>query len=313
MKPYAVNFANPAPLHHQIPATDKPMAESKTPKSTTKGDFFGKFAVIGQPVEHSKSPEIHTLFARQFGGTIEYIKLPSKTDAFAQTLESFFDKGGRGANITLPFKSQAHELCAELTQEAAEAGAVNTVWQSPHLCGANTDGIGFIKDMTCNLAHQIAGLSVLMIGAGGATRGILGALLRQAPAQVVIANRTVSRAEQLAVKFRHLGEIQATSLATLAKPQTKPFDLIIQASALGHGGKLPPLSGQLCSGRSLCYDLSYGAAARPFLAWASAQQVAQVCDGLGMLVEQAAFSFELWFGCRPQTREVVDALRRSQV
>lgn len=271
----------------------------------------GQFAVLGHPVEHSKSPQIHQAFARQFDANINYIKLPVEPDHFTSTLEQFFDNGGQGANITLPFKQQAYELCQELTAEAKAAKAVNTIWRTEKWCGANTDGLGLKTDLTQNMQLKISNQRLLIIGAGGATRGILGPLLQARPKQIVIANRTLVKAEHLVQSLNYPQTLQAVSLDNLATPPEQPFDLIIQASALGHHGALPILAAELCHQGSTCYDLGYGRSAQPFLDWAKASKAALVTDGLGMLVEQAALSFALWFGQQPSTQAVISNLTQQ--
>ena len=270
----------------------------------------GQFAVLGCPVEHSQSPQIQQAFARQFDTKINYIKLLAEPDHFAPVLEQFFDKGGQGANITLPFKQKAYELCLERTTEAEAAKAVNTIWRTEKWCGANTDGLGLKADLMQNMQIKISGQRLLIIGAGGATRGILGPLLQAKPEQIVIANRTLIKAERLVQGLGYPKALQTASLDSLATAPEQPFDLIIQASALGHHGELPILAAELCHQDSICYELSYGCAAQPFLNWARASAAALATDGLGMLVEQAALSFALWFGQQPSTKAVINNLRR---
>lgn len=273
----------------------------------------GRFAVIGQPIAHSLSPDIHSLFAKQFRSSIDYIKLPAKRQQFAQTLEQFFAAGGQGANVTLPFKNEAYELCQVLSEEAEEAKAVNTIWQAQgKWYGANTDGAGLIQDLTTNLKVKIQSQRVLLIGAGGAAQGILGPLLRQQPKMLLIANRTPEKAEALAQRFKRQGPVQSTALAALAKPPKHAFDLIIQATSIGHqAAELPRLAPQLCAPNTCCYDLSYGDAAQFFRHWGKAAG-ALTYDGLGMLIEQAALSFRIWFdGQSPDTKDMAQQLLAS--
>ncbi len=283
-----------------------------TDEATGSGGVQGRLAVIGYPVEHSQSPRIHQQFARQFGGRVEYSKLPAKPEQFPALLKDFFDRGGRGANITLPLKEAACEICTQLDPYAEKAGAVNTVWYQREWHGANTDGRGLINDLTQNLGVSLQGRSVLILGAGGATRGILAPLLQQRPEEVVIANRTLNKAIDLADGFAGDARLRAVDLKRLAKPSSQPFDLIIQASSAGHQQQLPPLSKSLHHAHTFSYDLNYGEAAKPFLQRASASTAKHlVADGLGMLVEQAALSFELWFGKKPSTKEVISDLRND--
>lgn len=269
----------------------------------------GRFAVIGEVIAHSQSPQIHTAFAQQFDRSIEYVRLQADADAFAATLHKFFAEGGHGANITLPFKQEAYALCTERSAEAEQAQAVNTIWRTSDWHGANTDGGGFSKDLRANLQVKIHDRTALIIGAGGATRGVLGSLLELRPAQITIANRTLARADELAADFSHLGSIKTLRLDALASFSDAPFDLIIQASSAGHQGALPELAKRLCTATTLCYDLNYGSAAQPFLDWAHSTEAELISDGLGMLVEQAALSFRLWLGLEPATQAVIAKLR----
>lgn len=281
---------------------------------TDSKEVSGHFAVIGQPIKHSLSPRIHQLFARQFGGELKYSKLDVPLGRFAQNVKRFFVAGGKGMNVTLPFKREAFILCQVVHEEAREARVANTLWQNENgwLCGTNTDGNGLVQDLS-NLEIPLTNQRVLVIGAGGAVRGILGPLLKQKPVDVLIANRTFGKADNLARRFMRYGPVQGIPLTALPEVSDQPFDLIIQASSANHQGMggLPALPDALCSKQTRCYDLSYGAAARPFMEWGR-QAGCSVYDGLGMLVEQAALSFAIWFdGKMPDTTPVIAALRES--
>lgn len=275
-----------------------------------------RYVVIGNPVSHSKSPLIHAEFARQTGQKLSYQTLLADTDKFAATVEKFFAEGGKGANVTVPFKQEAHALAKHLTVEADTAGAVNTLYldASGDLCGHNTDGVGLVQDVTVNHGGILAGKSILILGAGGATRGILQPFLSQGPASICIANRTVSKAETLAAGFAALASghgvqsLQACGFDGLAG---QTFDWVFNATSASLQGDLPPLPDDLVTPASWCYDLMYSSELTPFCQWAQDRGVMQVMDGLGMLVEQAAESFALWRGVRPQTADILASLRQA--
>lgn len=263
-----------------------------------------RYAVIGHPVAHSRSPWIHAQFAHATGEDLTYEAIDAPADGFARALAQFRGQGGRGVNVTLPFKSEAFALCASTSARAAEARAVNTlVLDREALFGDNTDGVGLVRDLTANLGRRIAGARVLVLGAGGAAQGVLGPLAAEAPARVVIANRTPARAEALAARLRGA---EACGFDALAG---RSFDLVINATSAGLAGELPRLPAGLFAAGSLGYDMMYGRDTE-FLAMARAAG-AQVADGLGMLVEQAAESFLVWRGVRPETRSVLAALRKG--
>lgn len=264
------------------------------------------YCVFGNPIAHSKSPWIHRLFAEQTGQVLDYQARLASVDGFAQALRDFFAQG-LGANVTVPFKEQAFALSDQLTERARRAGAVNTLKKlaDGQLLGDNTDGAGLVRDLTLNAGWSIAGKRVLLIGAGGAARGALQPLLAEQPAQLVIVNRTVAKAEQLAEEFAGLGALSACAFADLAGP----FDLLINASSASLSGALPPVpASSIEPGRSQCYDMMYGKELTAFNHWAK-EQGAQWRDGLGMLVEQAAEAFYLWRGVRPDSALVLAALR----
>ena len=267
-----------------------------------------RFAVFGNPIKHSRSPFIHAAFARQCGINLQYRAVRVEIGDFARAVQAFFDGGGAGLNVTVPFKEEACALAGELTRRARQAGAVNTLWPGPDgaLHGDNTDGVGLVRDMVANLGWQVQGARVLILGAGGAVRGILEPLLREAPAAIHIVNRTVARAEALAEEFAPLGTLTAGSYAAL---DDREFDLLINASSAGLAGEAPPLPAGLLTERSCCYDLLYGAEPTPFMRWAAHHAAWAVSDGLGMLVEQAAESFYVWHRERPETRPVIHDLR----
>ena len=266
-----------------------------------------RYAVFGNPVSHSRSPDIHHAFAAQRGEDLVYERIEAPVDGFPAAVAAFFDAGGRGANVTVPFKEQAFDLCERLTERARQAGAVNTLWRvDGALHGDNTDGAGLVADLRGNQGWALAGRRVLILGAGGAVRGVLGPLLAQAPAEVVIANRTLGRAEALVERFAGQGvPMHAAALDQLQQP----FDVLINAISAGLHGDMPALDPALVAPGSVAYDMVYGAQPTPFMRWAQRHEAAAVCDGLGMLVEQAAEAFQVWRGWRPDTAPVLAGLR----
>ncbi len=261
-----------------------------------------RYAVFGHPIAHSKSPLIHAAFARQTGQDMTYEAILAPLDGFAASVAAFIDADGRGANVTVPFKEEAFRLAGHLTPRARRAGAVNTlVFNGDGILGDNTDGAGLVADLTRNLHRELAGRRILLLGAGGAARGVIEPLLDQAPAALVIANRTVGRAQELAELFDR--GIRACGFDAL----DTPFDLVINATAASLAGELPPLSPQAFTPDTLAYDMMYGRDT-PFLAFARTLGAA-TADGLGMLVEQAAEAFHLWRGIRPDTAPVIASLR----
>lgn len=263
-----------------------------------------RYAVIGNPVSHSKSPWIHGEFARATGQDIEYRTIEAPLDGFGRAVDEFRAAQGRGANVTLPFKEAAFRYCQDLTARARRAQAVNTLlFDGAGVHGDNTDGAGLLRDLTLNLERTIQGQRILLVGAGGAARGVLGPLLEAGAAQVVIANRTVAKAVELARCFPG-GALEACGFAALAG---RAFDLVINATSAGLEGATPLLPGSIFRPGALAYEMVYGRDT-PFLAFARACGAA-TCDGTGMLVEQAAESFFMWRGVRPQTAAVIAALR----
>lgn len=268
-----------------------------------------RYAVFGNPIGHSKSPQIHRLFAEQTGQQLGYEPLLAPLDDFAGFARAFF-ASGKGANVTVPFKEEAFRLADQLTPRARRASAVNTLMkrEDGSLLGDNTDGAGLVSDLK-HAGLVLGGARILLLGAGGAVRGVLEPLLAERPAALVIANRTEDKAEALAREFADLGPVAACRFAELQGP----FDLIVNGTSASLAGELPPLpEGVIRPGRTFCYDMMYAADATPFCRWAQQLGAAQARDGLGMLVEQAAEAFRLWRGVSPDTAPVLARLR-SQV
>ncbi len=268
-----------------------------------------RYAVMGNPIAHSKSPRIHALFAAQTGQDIVYEAILVERGRFPEAVAAFQAAGGKGLNVTVPFKEEAYAIADARSARAERAGAVNTLVLGPDgtRYGDNTDGVGLVRDLRDNLGLVLAGARILLVGAGGAARGILGPLLEARPATVTLANRTVARAEHLAAAFADLGPVTACGFEALAG---RTFDLILNATAASLAGEVPPLPPDVVRPDTVCYDLAYGERGEtPFVAWAREQGAAHALDGLGMLVEQAAESFYLWRGVRPATRPVIAALR----
>ena len=266
-----------------------------------------RYAVFGHPIAHSKSPQIHAAFARQTGQDMTYEAILAPRDGFAASVAAFIAVGGRGANVTVPFKEEAFKLARRLSPRAQRAGAVNTLsFEADGIRGDNTDGAGLVADLTRNLRCDLAGKRILLLGAGGAARGVIEPLLEQRPAALVIANRTVKRAQELAELFGRAMNDCGVIACSFDAADTA-FDLIINATAASLAGDLPPLSPRIFTADSLAYDLMYGHDT-PFLAFARSHGAA-TADGLGMLVEQAAEAFYLWRGVRPDTAPVIASLR----
>jgi shikimate dehydrogenase len=266
-----------------------------------------QYGVFGHPVNHSLSPFIHGLFARDTGQAMSYRPFEVTPEDFRERVQEFFAVGGRGLNITLPHKIAAVEVAHELTARAAHAAAVNTLAiKGEGILGDNTDGAGLVRDLCDNLGLVITHRRLLVVGAGGATRGVLAPLLGLEPTVVVIANRTPERAEALAAAFSDLGVTQGVAFEQI---EPAPFDLIINATSASLSGAIPPLPEGVIGPRTVCYDLAYGRTATAFVRWAHGKGCARALQGLGMLVEQAAESFRLWRGVRPSTARVLDALR----
>lgn len=262
---------------------------------------------MGNPIAHSQSPRIHTLFARQTGEDVIYDRILVPTDGFATAVTEFEAAGGRGLNITVPFKLQAWNQVDQRTARAERAGAVNTIAITPAgRLGDNTDGTGLVRDLRHNHGVELHDRRILILGAGGAVRGILPSLLAETPAEIVIANRTRERAESIAAALADLGRVTVCNPAELT---SEPFDLVINGTSAGLKGEIPALPEDLRIGGATVYDMIYGEAPTAFCRWALRHGAARALDGLGMLVEQAAESFLLWRGVRPQTAAVIQALR----
>ena len=269
-----------------------------------------KFAVFGNPIKQSKSPIIHTLFAQQDAQHIEYRAVRVELDDFVQATNLFFEGGGAGLNITVPFKHEAFALAHRNSERSLRAGAVNvlTLADDGLIDGDNTDGIGLIRDLIANLGWTVQGLRVLLVGAGGAARGVLEPLLRERPRELLVVNRTAARAADLAVEFAGIGPLEGGACDLIG---TRQFDLIINATSAGLSGAAPELPSSMLTERSCCYDMVYGAEPTPFLRWSADHAAGAVSDGLGMLVEQAAEAFYIWRQLRPETRPVIDQLREA--
>ena len=272
-----------------------------------------RYVVIGHPVEHSRSPAIHARFAALTGQTLVYERLLAPLDGFTATVQDFAAAGGRGCNITVPFKFEAWQLAARRTPRAELAQAANTLRFDAEADGGwwcdNTDGAGLVRDITVNAGVALAGRRVLLIGAGGAAAGALAPLLAAGPRRVVVANRTLERAQALVQSHAALAALQKTELSAQS-PQAleHDFDLIINATASSLAGAEVPVPARVLRPGSLAYDMMYGPAAAGFLGWAR-EHGATPRDGLGMLVEQAAEAFALWRGVRPPSRQVLAELR----
>lgn len=266
--------------------------------------------MMGNPVSHSKSPFIHEAFARQCGHRISYDAIQVDAGGLAQALGNFQAMGGNGVNITVPFKQEAFALCNEVSVRARQARAVNTVIfrRDGTRYGDNTDGVGLVRDILHNHGGVIAQRRILLLGAGGAARGVVGPLLAETPAQLMIANRTPDKALELAAEFSGVGAVTGGGLPALAG---KSFDLVINATAASLRNELPPLPEGVVVPGGWCYDMMYSAQPTIFMRWAYEHGADKVLDGLGMLVEQAAEAFYLWRGVRPQTAPVIAALRKS--
>jgi shikimate dehydrogenase len=272
-----------------------------------------RYVLFGNPVAHSPSPGVHAAFAAQTGQDLRYDRHWVPLGEFARAAAEFFAGGGRGGNVTVPFKEDAFRFAGRLSARAQRAGAVNTLAleSDGQVLGDNTDGIGLVRDLTLNLGWVITGRRVLVLGAGGAARGVLAPLLAEQPAQLLIANRTVDKAEHLAREFADLGRVAAGGFADLAG--VEPFDLVINATSASLAGALPPLPEGLLAAGANAYDMMYGAEPTLFLNWAQRQGAGALADGLGMLVEQAAEAFSIWRGVRPETRPVIAKVRRDLV
>jgi shikimate dehydrogenase len=267
-----------------------------------------KYAVIGNPIEHSKSPQIHCAFAEQTHQELEYGRILGGD--FAQDVQHFFSAGGSGLNVTVPFKEEAWRLADERSGRADTAGAVNTLISLPgeRLLGDNTDGAGLVTDLQTNHGCMLEGTEILLLGAGGASRGVLRPLLETQPKRLVIANRTASKAADLAAAVADLGTVESCGLDGLSGQK---FDLIINGTSAGLEGHAPNIPNEILKIGGWTYDMMYGDEPTAFVLWGQGQGASKAMDGLGMLVEQAAESFFLWRGIRPDTAPVIGMLRRG--
>ncbi len=274
---------------------------------TTTVDRYG---VMGYPVSHSRSPVIHRLFALQTGQDMQYELLQVSPEKLDTAVRQFQRTGGKGLNITVPHKAEMARLVDQMSERARTAGAVNTVaFRGGEMYGDNTDGIGLLRDLEVNLGVDLEGSRILILGAGGATRGILGPLLEMQPASLCIANRTLGKAQDLATHFGTLGPVSACRFN--AVPVSEPYDLIINATSAGLHGDTPPYPKAAISDNTFCYDLSYGLNATPFSTWARDHGATKSVMGWGMLVEQAAESFHIWRDVRPDTAPVLKQMHIS--
>lgn len=268
-----------------------------------------RYAVMGNPIGHSLSPAIHSQFAEQTGQALEYRAILVPVDGLAEAIARFRAEGGRGLNITVPFKQEAYTLADQLTPRAQRAGAVNTLCLTPGepVLGDTTDGVGLLADLQQNLGLTLAGRRILVLGAGGAARGVLQPLLEAGPETLVIANRTARRAEQLADSFADTGNARGIGLEALGREPA--FDVLINATSASLAGAVLELPEHLATPGAVAYDMVYDAQPTPFLEWAAGHRAGLCADGLGMLVEQAAESFLRWRGVRPLTAPVIARLR----
>ncbi len=273
-------------------------------------DNQDRYAVFGNPIGHSKSPEIHNQFAAQTGQSLIYTAELVELDQFSEAVAAFADNNGKGLNITVPFKQEAWQLATERSPRAERAGAVNTLVINNGLFGDNTDGVGLVRDLVDNHNININHQHILIVGAGGAVRGVIESILELKPTELVIANRTVEKSFQLAEDFSDLGNISGCSLEAL---EGRHFDIVINGTSASLHSELPPLPDTLFNENACAYDLMYSASATLFMEWAKQNGAAHVYDGLGMLVEQAAESFRLWRGVMPETRPVIQSIRESLI
>ncbi|MBQ0721301.1 MAG: shikimate dehydrogenase [Gammaproteobacteria bacterium] len=268
-----------------------------------------QYAVFGNPIKHSRSPQIHRAFADQTGQDINYVSTLVAPEQFQSAASNFFKNAGKGLNITVPFKQDAFAFADELSERARRAGAVNTLihQKDGSVLGDNTDGVGLVRDISINLGWAITGKKILLVGAGGAAMGVLEPLLKKYPSLIVIANRTANKALKLANDFAALGNIEGCGFDDLK--DSGHFDLIINATSASLAGEIAALPSHVLTPNTQGYDMMYAAEPTPFMRWMNEQGAQQTADGLGMLVEQAAESFTLWRGVQPQTQPVIAAIR----
>lgn len=270
-----------------------------------------QYAVFGHPINHSKSPRIHSLFAEQTQQQLNYTAQDVPAESFESAISHFFEQGGKGINCTVPLKELAWQRADKLSERAQFSKAVNTLilQQDGSLLGDNTDGIGLVTDLTINHNISIHNKRVLILGAGGASRGIIGPIMGQSPAQIVIANRTVNKAITLSNEFSQLGNISGCSYHDIKNSE---FDLILNATSASLTGDIPPLSDTLLAAQGHCYDLAYSNEPTAFVKWGLNHQAEKSLDGLGMLVEQAAEAFFLWRNIRPETQDIIAVLNSER-
>lgn len=270
--------------------------------------MINRYTVIGQPIAHSVSPAIHHLFGELTQRRVHYTRTEATPETFAQTVTDWKALGGKGCNVTAPFKQMAANVCDRLNESAVLAAAVNTIemHRDGTLVGHNTDGTGLLTDIEKNRGVSLQQKRVLLVGAGGAARGALASLLSANPNSLVIANRTVKTAQELAELFSHLGPTSHCSYANLDKQGE--FDIILNATSMAFDGKAPPLPPTIFSSDTFAYDLTYSPKTTPFIQWCMDNEVTHCSDGFGMLVEQAADAFLIWEGVRPETRKVFLAI-----
>ncbi|HLS82491.1 MAG TPA: shikimate dehydrogenase [Steroidobacter sp.] len=277
---------------------------------TPHGSQPDRYAVIGHPVAHSWSPFIHGMFAKQTGENISYTRLDAPPEDFEKTVAAFFSDGGKGLNVTVPHKQAACLLARYRTPRAEIAGAVNTLAiQSDGLLGDNTDGAGLVADLTRNLGFDLSDARILLLGAGGAARGVLGPLLGAGPQYVEIANRTGDRAAELAREFALLGAVHGCGFDEISTRDV--FDLVLNATSASLHGSVPPIPREALGPTTLCYDMAYGKGDTAFTRWAKQAGAGRAETGWGMLVEQAAESFQLWRGVKPDTKPVLEAVKEG--
>jgi len=274
-----------------------------------------KYCVFGNPIKHSRSPFIHQSFAKTTQQTLHYDTCLVELNGFIEAVNDFIAKEGKGANVTVPFKEQALTLADKLTERARLAGAVNTLtFKEGEIYGDNTDGEGLVQDLLRNTV-QLKGSRILLLGAGGAAKGVVLPLLAQNPKSITIANRTISKAEKIIEQFsndknpdKNNGKLTACGFEHVAEQE---FDVIINATSASLSGNIPAISASIINSNTVCYDMVYGKSLTPFLAWAKREGAIRIIDGLGMLVGQAAESFDIWRGIKPSVDPVINELRAS--
>lgn len=265
-----------------------------------------RYAVIGNPIRHSKSPQIHRSFARAAGIDLEYTPIECERGGFLAAVAAFRDEGGRGMNVTAPFKLEAFQLAEQRSERAEAAGAVNTLaFDGGIVRGDNFDGIGLVRDIQENLGVPLARKRILVLGAGGAARGLLQPLIEAGPAELVVANRAPGKAREVAGLARRGGSVRGGGYDEIGD---EPFQLVINATSASVTGELPPLARTAITPGAVAYDLAYGLGMTPFLDFARSAGAGRLADGVGMLVEQAAEAFAWWRGIRPDTRAMIEAL-----